>query len=128
MDVELKYCVAQFDGASFAVWTRRIESIFVAKNLDKTLSQKADEPKDCLISASEKVYALILPFLTDQVLVSISEENTCARILQKQKSTYLRDGAVHQILIRKLCVMLKKKKEVSMQEHLNQINVLLNEL
>ncbi|GBN36694.1 hypothetical protein AVEN_51279-1 [Araneus ventricosus] len=45
MDAELKYCVDQFDVANFAVWARRIESIFVAKNLDKCLSIEADETK-----------------------------------------------------------------------------------
>ncbi|GBN14384.1 hypothetical protein AVEN_72219-1 [Araneus ventricosus] len=38
MDAELKYCVDQFDEANFAVSVRRIESIFVAKNLDKFLN------------------------------------------------------------------------------------------
>ncbi|GBN34845.1 Copia protein [Araneus ventricosus] len=128
MDAELKYCVDQFDGANFAVWARRIESIFVAKNLDKFLSKEADETKENEVSASKKAYALMLSFLSDKVLLSLSYENTCASIFQKLKSTYLRDGAVNQILIRKRLAMLKKKKEVSMQENLNEVNGLVNQL
>ncbi|GBM64842.1 Copia protein [Araneus ventricosus] len=128
MDAELKYCVDQFDGTNFAVWARRIESIFVTKNLNKFLSKKADETKENEVSASKKAYALMLSFLSDEVLVSLSDENTCASIFQKLKSTYLRDGAVNQILIRKRLAMLKKKKEVSMQEHLNEVNGLVNRL
>ncbi|GBN23544.1 Copia protein [Araneus ventricosus] len=126
MDAELKYCVDQFDGANFAVWARRIESTFVAKNLDKFLNKEADETKDDEVSASKKAYPLMLSFLSDKVLVSLTDENTCASIFQKLKSTYLRDGAVNQILIRN--AMLKKKKEVSMQEHLNEVNGLVNQL
>ncbi|GBM04746.1 Copia protein [Araneus ventricosus] len=70
----------------------------------------------------------MLSFLSDKVLVSLSDENTCASIFQKLKSTYLRDGAVNQILIRKRLAMLKKKKEVSMQEHLKEVNGLVNQL
>ncbi|GBL74760.1 Copia protein, partial [Araneus ventricosus] len=128
MDAELKYFVDQFDGANFAVWARRIESIFVAKNLDKFLNKEADETKDDEVSASKKAYALMLSSLSDKVLVSLSDENTCASIFQKLKSTYLRDGAVSQILIRKRLAMPKKKKEVSMQEHLNEVNGLVNQL
>ncbi|GBL85692.1 Retrovirus-related Pol polyprotein from transposon TNT 1-94 [Araneus ventricosus] len=130
MDAKLKYCVDQFDGANFAVWARRIESIFVAKNLDKFLSKEADETKENEVSASKKAYALILSFISDKVLVSLSDENTCGSIFQKLKSTYLRDGAVNQILIRKRLAMLKKKKkkEASMQEHLNEVNGLVNQL
>ncbi|GBN45926.1 Copia protein, partial [Araneus ventricosus] len=75
-------------------------------------------------------YALMLSFLSDKVigLLSLSDENTCASIFQKLKSTYLRDGAVNQILIRKRLAMLKMKKEVSMQEHLNEVNGLVNQL
>ncbi|GBN66969.1 hypothetical protein AVEN_82461-1 [Araneus ventricosus] len=127
MDAELKYYVDQFDGANFAVWVRRIESIFVAKNLDKFLSKEADETKD-EVSASKKAYALMLSFLSEKVLVSLSDENTCASIFQKLKSTFLRDGAVNKILIRKRLAKLKKKKEVSMQEHLNEVNGLVNQL
>ncbi|GBM05943.1 hypothetical protein AVEN_193604-1 [Araneus ventricosus] len=116
MDAELKYSVDQFDGANFAVWARRIQSIFVAKNLDKFLNKEADETKEDEVSASKK--ALMLSFISDKVLVSLSDENTFASIFQKLKSTYLRDGTVNQILIRKRLAMLKKK-EVSMQEHLN---------
>ncbi|GBL73934.1 Retrovirus-related Pol polyprotein from transposon TNT 1-94 [Araneus ventricosus] len=76
----------------------------------------------------KKAYALMLSFLSDKVLVSLSDENTCASIFQKLKSTYLRDGAVNQILIRKRLAMLKKKKDVSMQEHLNEVNRLVNQL
>ncbi|GBN70953.1 hypothetical protein AVEN_121628-1 [Araneus ventricosus] len=126
MDAELKYSVDQFDGANFAVWARRIDSIFVAKNLDKFLNKEADETKEDEVSASKKAYALMLSFISDKVLVSLSEENTCASIFQKLKSTYLRDGAVNQILIRKRLAMLKKK-EVSMQEHLNEVNGLVNQ-
>ncbi|GBN15091.1 hypothetical protein AVEN_19957-1 [Araneus ventricosus] len=123
MDAELKYCVDQFDGANFDVWTRRIESIFVAKYLDKFLSKEADETKE-----NEVSYVLMLSFLSDKVLVSLSDENSCASIFQKLKSTYLRDGAVNQILIRKRLAMLKKKNEVSMPEHLNEVNGLVNQL
>ncbi|GBL95410.1 Retrovirus-related Pol polyprotein from transposon TNT 1-94 [Araneus ventricosus] len=128
MDAELKYYVDQFDGANFAVCSRRIESIFVAKNLDKFLSKEADETKENEVSSSKKAYALMLSFLGDKVLLSLSDENTCASIFQKLKSTYLRDGAVNQILIRKRLAMLKKKKDVSMQEHLNEVNGLVNQL
>ncbi|GBN73079.1 hypothetical protein AVEN_24694-1 [Araneus ventricosus] len=128
MDAELKFCVDQFDGANFAVWARRIESTFVAKNLDKFLSKEADETKENEVSASKKAYALMLSFLSDKVLMSLSDENTCASIFPKLKSTYLRDGAVNQILIRKRLAMLKKKMEVSMQEHLNEVNGLVNQL
>ncbi|GBN76480.1 hypothetical protein AVEN_105055-1 [Araneus ventricosus] len=69
----------------------------------------------------------MLSFLSGKVLVSLSDENTCASIFQKLKSTYLKDGAVNQILIRKRRAMLKKK-EVSMQEHLNEVNGLVNQL
>ncbi|GBN06836.1 hypothetical protein AVEN_115963-1 [Araneus ventricosus] len=100
MYAELKYSIDQFDGANFAVWARRIESIFVAKNLDKSLNKEADETKD-EFSACKKAYALMLSFLSDKVLMWLSDENTCASIFQKLKSTYLRDGAVNQILIRK---------------------------
>ncbi|GBM54665.1 Copia protein [Araneus ventricosus] len=127
MDAELKYCVDQFEGANFAVWARRIESIFVAKNLDKFLSKEADETKENKVSASKKAYALMLSFISGNVLVSLSDENTCASNFQKLRSTYLRDGAVNQILIRKRLSMLKKK-EVSTQEHLNQVNGLVNQL
>ncbi|GBN66128.1 Copia protein [Araneus ventricosus] len=128
MDAKLKYYVDQFDGANFAVWGRRIESIFVAKNLDKFLSKEADETKVNEVSACKKAYALMLSFLSDKVLLSLSDENNCARIFQKLKSTYLKDGAVNQILIRKRLAMLKKKKEVSVQEHLNDVNGLVNQL
>ncbi|GBL99179.1 hypothetical protein AVEN_140650-1 [Araneus ventricosus] len=128
MDTELKYCVDQFDGSNFAAWARRIESIFVEKNVDKFLSKEADETKENEVSASKKTYALMLSFLSAKVLVSLSEENTCTSIYQKLKSTYLRDRAVNQILIRKRLAMLKQKKEVSMQEHLNEINGLVNQL
>ncbi|GBN51236.1 hypothetical protein AVEN_14053-1 [Araneus ventricosus] len=127
MDAELKYCIDQFDGANFAVWARRIESIFVAKNLDKFLSKEADETKENEVSASKKAYALMLSFLSDKVLVSLPDENTCASIFQKLKSTYVRDGAVNQILIRKRLAMLKKK-EVPLQEHLYEVNGLVNQL
>ncbi|GBM51787.1 hypothetical protein AVEN_109830-1 [Araneus ventricosus] len=110
MDAELKYCVDQFDGANFAVWAKRIESIFVAKDLDKFLSSEADETKKNEVSASKKAYALMLSFLSDRILVSLSDENTCASIFQKLKSTYLRDGAVNHILIRKRLDMLKKEE------------------
>ncbi|GBM03165.1 hypothetical protein AVEN_70587-1 [Araneus ventricosus] len=59
--------------------------------------------------------------------MSLSDENTCSSIFQKLKPTYLRDGAVNQILIRKRLALLKKK-EVSMQEHLNEVNGLVNQL
>ncbi|GBL72613.1 hypothetical protein AVEN_127874-1 [Araneus ventricosus] len=75
----------------------------------------------------KKAYALMLSFLSNKVLVSLSEENTCASIFQKLKSTYLRDGAVNQILIRKRLCMLKKK-EVSVQEHLNEVNGRVNQV
>ncbi|GBM33837.1 Copia protein, partial [Araneus ventricosus] len=71
---------------------------------------------------------MMLSSLSDKVLVSLSDENICASIFQKLKSAYLRDGAVNQILIRKRLAMLKKKKEVSMQEHLNEVNGLVNQL
>ncbi|GBM21244.1 Copia protein, partial [Araneus ventricosus] len=128
MDAELKYCVNQFDGANFAVWARRIESIFVAKDLDKFMSSEADETKENEVSASKEAYALMLSSLSDKVLMSLSDENTCASIFQKLKSTYLRDGTVNQILIRKRLSILKKKKDVSMQEHLNEFNGLVNQL
>ncbi|GBO14042.1 Copia protein [Araneus ventricosus] len=127
MDAELKYRVDQFDGANFAVWARRIESIFVTKNLDKFLIKEADETKESEVSASKKAYALMLSLLSDKVLVSLLDENTCASIFQKLKSTYLKDGAVNQILIRKHLAMLKNK-EVSMREHLNEVNGLVNQL
>ncbi|GBN29686.1 hypothetical protein AVEN_225959-1 [Araneus ventricosus] len=120
MDAELKYWVDEFDGANFAVWARRIESIFVAKNLDKFLSKEADETKENEVSESKKAYALMLSFLSDKVLVSLSDENTCASIFQKLKSTYLRNGAVNEILIRKRLAILKKK-EISMQENLTKL-------
>ncbi|GBL79610.1 Copia protein [Araneus ventricosus] len=78
MDAELKYCIDQFDGANFAVWARRIESIFVAKNLDKFLNKEADETKENEVSASKKDYALMLSSLSDKVLLSLSDENICA--------------------------------------------------
>ncbi|GBN02392.1 hypothetical protein AVEN_19008-1 [Araneus ventricosus] len=57
MDAELKYYVDQFDGANFAIWERRIESIFVEKDLDKF--SEADETKENEVSASKKAYALM---------------------------------------------------------------------
>lgn len=127
MNDEVKYGVEPFDGTNFNLWKRRIQSVFAAKNLDVYLENEAGTNAE-EIAAGKKAYALMLSFLSNKVLVSLPEEGTCAKVFTKLKSIYVREGAVSQILVRKRLAMLKKKRETSMQEHIDEVNGLVTQL
>ena len=122
--------VSLFEGYSrtFSIWKRRTLAIFSAKELDDFLEK---EPKDD--SASEKIkakkaFALLLSLLSDNVLASLQEENTAYKIWKKLESVYDTKRAVNQILIRKRLSTIKKNRDVSMRNHIDEINKLVMDL
>lgn len=125
---EVRYAVEPFDGSNYSVWLRRVTAIFTAKGFEKFLTEEAEGTDANEVTASKKAYALLLTFVSDKILTGLAEEVTCFTILKKLKTTYKREGTVSQILVRKRLSMLRKKKETSMREHLNEIDELVNQL
>ena len=113
----MKYGVEQFDGSNFNLWIRRIESVFAAKNLDIYLTREADVEKPEEVTASKKAYALMLSFLSDKILVSLSEEHTCAAILAKLSHLCSRRSRQSNSCSKETCYVEKEKGNIYARTH-----------
>ncbi|GBN76962.1 Retrovirus-related Pol polyprotein from transposon TNT 1-94 [Araneus ventricosus] len=128
MALNREYTVAPFDGANFSVWNRRVKAIFAAKELDEFLEKEADATNDTEVSKSKKAYAILLTLLDDKILSSLQKEDTAFKIWKALISTYEAKGAVNQILTRKRLATIRKSKETSMRQHIDEILKLISDL
>ncbi|GBN20004.1 Retrovirus-related Pol polyprotein from transposon TNT 1-94 [Araneus ventricosus] len=128
MALNREYTVTPFDGANFSVWNRRVKAIFAAKELDNFLEKEADATNDTEVSKSKKAYAILLTLLDDKILSSLQKEDTAFKIWKALISTYEAKGAVNQILTRKRLATIRKSKETSMRQHIDEILKLVSDL
>ncbi|GBN35938.1 hypothetical protein AVEN_46326-1, partial [Araneus ventricosus] len=128
MALNREYTVTPFDGANFSVWNRRVKAIFAAKELDEFLEKEADATNDTEVSKSKKAYAILLTLLDDKILSSLQKEDTAFKIWKAFISTYEAKGAVNQILTRKRLATVRKSKETSMRQHMDEILKLVSDL
>ncbi len=127
-DDNTKYCVEPFSGKNFVLFKRRVEAIFAAKELDTYLGNEADVTKPAEISNSKRAYALLLTLLDDTILAIMATESTACQIWTSLKQKYQKVSAVSQILVRKKLATLKKRRDCSMQQHINELLAIVNEL
>ncbi|GBL87871.1 hypothetical protein AVEN_192047-1 [Araneus ventricosus] len=125
MALNREYTVTPFDGANFAVWRRRVKAIFAEKELNSFLEKVADSTKDAEVSKSDKAYAILLTLLYDRILSFLQKEDTAFKSLI---STYEAKGAVNHILTRKRLATIRKSKETSMRQHIDDILKLESDL
>ncbi|GBN32088.1 hypothetical protein AVEN_149032-1 [Araneus ventricosus] len=128
MALNREYTVTPFHGANFSVWNRRVKAIFAAKELDNFLEKEADATNDTEVSKSKKAYAILLTLLDDNILSSLQKEDTAFKIWKALISTYEAKGAVNQILTRKRLTTIRKSKETSMRQHIDEILKLVSDL
>ncbi|GBN72557.1 Copia protein [Araneus ventricosus] len=128
MALNREYTVTPFDGANFSVWNRRVKAIFAAKELDSFLEKEADATNDTEVSKSKKAYAILLTLSDDKTLSSLQKEDTAFKIWEALISTYEAKGAVYQILTRKRLATIRKSKETSMRQHIDEILKLVLDL
>ena len=125
---DIKYGVEQFNGENFPLWKRRVEAVFAAKELDHYLENEADEENEKETKDAKKAYALLLTLLDDTVLSTMTSEVSACQIWNSLKSKYAKVSAVSQILVRKKLATLKKRRECSMQKHIDELLGIVNEL
>ncbi|GBN60939.1 hypothetical protein AVEN_82010-1, partial [Araneus ventricosus] len=123
-----EYTVTPFDGANFSVWNRRVKAIFAAKELDIFLEKEADATNDTEVSKSKKAYTILLTLLDDKILSSLQKEDTAFKICKVLIYTYEAKGAVNQILTRKRLAAIRKSKETSMRQHIDEMLKLVSHL
>ncbi|GBM95326.1 Copia protein [Araneus ventricosus] len=128
MALNREYTVAPFHGANFSVWNRRLKAIFAAKEPDSLLEKEADATNDTEVSKSKEAHAILLTFLDDNILSSLQKEDTAFKIWKALISTYEATGAVNQILTRKRLATIRKSKETSMRQHIDEILKLVSDL
>ncbi|GBO02298.1 hypothetical protein AVEN_21645-1 [Araneus ventricosus] len=127
-DDNTKYCVEPFNGKNFALYKRRVEAVFASKELEKYLKTETDETKAAEIKDAKKAYALLLTLLDDTILATMATESSACQIWTSLKQKYLEVSAVSQILVRKKLATLKKRRDCSMQQHINELLAIMNEL
>lgn len=76
-DDNTKYCVEPFSGKNFALFKRRVEAVFAAKELEKYLEAEADETKAVEVKDAKKAYALLLTLLDDTILATMATACLC---------------------------------------------------
>lgn len=118
----MKYYVEPFRGANYLLWKRRVEAIFAAKDMDKFLTgDKSDDAN------KKKAYALLISMIDDSILAAMSDETSAFKIWEALKNKYGQSSAVSQILVRKKLTSMKKRRDCSMQNHINEILGMVNE-
>ena len=122
------YGVAPFNGVNFVTWSRRVQAVFSAKELDIYLESEPDVTKPAEVIKGNKAYALMLSLLSDNILSSLQSERTAKEIWKRLHSTYESKGAVSQILIRKQLATIKKRHDVPMRQHLDNVAKLVADL
>ncbi|GBM30326.1 hypothetical protein AVEN_174137-1 [Araneus ventricosus] len=123
-----KYCVEPFSGKNFSLYKRRVEVVFALKELEKYLETEADETKAAEIKDAQKAYAILLTLLDDTILATVATESSGCQIWTSLKQKYLKVSVVSQILVRKKLATLKKSRDCSMQQHLNELLAIVNKL
>lgn len=103
-------------------------AIFAAKELEGFLENEADETKAAEVVKSKKAYALLLSLIDDRILASLQKEDTACKIWKSLQSTYQMKGAVNQILTRKRLSTIRKMKEVTMRQHIDDVLKLITDL
>ncbi|GBM30122.1 hypothetical protein AVEN_78519-1 [Araneus ventricosus] len=126
-DDNTKYCVEPFSGKNFALYKRRVEAVFAAKELEKYLKTEADETKAAEIKDAKKPYELLLTLLDDTILATMATESFACQIWTSLKQKYLKVSVVSQILVCKKLATLKKRRDCSMQQHINELLAIVNE-
>ncbi|GBM30067.1 Copia protein [Araneus ventricosus] len=127
-DDNTKYCVEPLSGKNFALYNRRVEAIFAAKELEKYLKTEADETKAAEIKDAKKAYALLLTLLDDTILATMATESSAFQIWTSLKQKYLKVSAMSQILVRKKLATLKKRRDCSIQQDISELLAIVNEL
>ncbi|GBO26400.1 hypothetical protein AVEN_6625-1 [Araneus ventricosus] len=127
-DDNTKYCVEPFNGKNFALYKCRVEAVFAAKELEKYLETEADETKVAEIKDAKKAYALLLTLLDDTIFATMTTESSDCQIWTSLKQKYLKVSAVSQILVCKKLATLKKRRDCSMQKHINEMLAIVNAL
>lgn len=125
---EKDFSVNQFDGNNFPIWSRRVTAIFAAKEMEEYLEREADPEKNTEVIKAKKAYALLISLLDDRILASFQKEDTACKIWKSLQSTYEFKGAVNQILTRKRLSTIKKSKEISMRQHIDEVLKLITDL
>jgi hypothetical protein len=85
---DTKYSVEQFNGKNFSLWSRRVEAVFAAKDLEVYLEKECDETKDGEKRAAKKAYALLLTLLDDAILAALANEKSACKIWKTLQSKY----------------------------------------
>ncbi|GBL98905.1 hypothetical protein AVEN_165728-1 [Araneus ventricosus] len=123
-----KYCVEPVSVKNVALFKRRVEAVFAAKELEKGEETEADVTKAAEIKDAKKAYTLLLTFLNDTILAAMPTESSACQIWTSLKQKYLKVSAVSQMLVRKKLAILKKRRDCSMQQHINELLAIVNEL
>ncbi|GBL76999.1 hypothetical protein AVEN_12657-1 [Araneus ventricosus] len=113
-DDNTEHSVEPFSGKNFALFERRVEAVFAAKELENCLETEADVTKAAEIKDAKKAYALLLTLLDDTILATMPKESSACQIWTSLKQKYLKISAVSQILVRKKLATLKKGRDCSM--------------
>lgn len=88
---DTKYSVEPFNGKNFSLWSRRVEAVFAAKDLDIYLEREYDEDKEVEQRAAKKAYALLLTLLDDAILAALANEKSAREIWKTLKSKYAKN-------------------------------------
>ena len=128
MASEMNFSVEHFNGKNFTVWKRRVRAVFAAKDLDKYFDKEVDETNETEKKESKKAYALLLTLLDDNILASLPAQTTVKKIWSELEQKYEHTSAVSQNLIRKRLTTMKKRRDCSMQKHIDELLSTVNEL
>lgn len=119
-----------FNGDNFQSWKRRIRANIEARELDHFLDNEATATVPEEVLKAKKTYAVLIQFLSDDILSTLQEEKTAAKVWSKLGERYdvTGKGTVSQILTRKRLLTAKKTRDQTMREHLDNISRLASEL
>ncbi|KAG8175276.1 hypothetical protein JTE90_015396 [Oedothorax gibbosus] len=114
-----------FYGEHFNTWKRRMIAAMEAKELGEWLEQDPiEDTRDADKLKAKKAYATLIQYISDEILSTLQAETTAASIWQKLTEQYESPaaGTVNMILTRKRLMSIKKSRDVSMREHLDNIS------
>ncbi|KAL6211098.1 hypothetical protein ACLB2K_016326 [Fragaria x ananassa] len=129
MDANTSLMVS-FNGRNYTIWKAKMEDLLYCKDLSSPIegnkpNAMSDEEWKKL---NRKCIGVIRQWLDDNVFHHISKETTTLELWRKLESLYERKTTANKAFLIKKLVNLKYKGETSINEHLNEMQSIVNQL
>ena len=122
----------KLNGANFSMWKSQMEDILIVKDQCFLIEGETKKPSTLVDEDWKKIdrkaIVTIRQCLAKNVYFNVAEEKTTKSLWKKLHDLYEKNTVANKMLLMKKLYNLKMKEGASIAEHLNEFNVITNEL